>query len=60
MESCKMCIFYNAEYDEVRQQYVDTLKVGDVGEKHFCVMYDHPIDPDIVSGKKQCQWCMGD
>ena len=57
MENCKTCPFYDSEYDELRQSGDDVLVIGqeDV-EKHYCRMYDHHIDPDIINGKKKCEF----
>lgn len=57
MENCKKCPFYDSEYDELLQSGEDVLVIGQEGvEKHYCRMYDHPIDPDITNGKKICKF----
>lgn len=57
MDYCKTCQFYDPEYDELRQSGDDILVTGqeDV-EKHYCRMYAQRIDPDIISGKKRCEF----
>ena len=57
MEYCKKCIFYDKEYDELRQNGDDTIIIGEEQEeKHYCRMYDSGIDEDIVKGKKKCDY----
>lgn len=54
MKQCKSCVFYNAELDGFRQNYVDIAT--DNHERHFCPMYDWHIPFDIVDDKKICEF----
>ncbi len=57
MEYCKKCIFYDKDYDELRQSGDDVIIIGEgQEEKHYCRMYDNNIDEDIVNGKKKCEY----
>ena len=57
MEYCKKCIFYDKEYDEMRQSGDDVVIVGkDQKEKHYCRMYDTAIPEKIVDGKAECEY----
>ena len=56
MENCKSCIFYDSDYDELRQSGNDVRIIGQEDiEKHYCIMYDGHIDPAIIDGERQCE-----
>lgn len=56
MKQCEQCIFYDAEYDELRQSG-DDIKIDgqESKEKHYCRLYDHAIDEGIVTDKVKCE-----
>ena len=56
MPLCDQCRFYNAEYDEMRQQYDDVIKIGDEKEKHHCPMYESQIPDEVYYDNKDCKY----
>ena len=61
MENCKRCIFYDKEYDELKQSWDDKVIIGQEQQtKHYCRMYDDPINPDIYTGKTPCEYLLKD
>lgn len=56
MENCKKCVFYDAEFDKLRQSGDDIIFVGSKDtEKHYCRMYESCIAADILSGAAECE-----
>lgn len=54
---CESCIFYNLEYDEHRQKWDDALlDTAQEVQNHFCPLFDDPVDPEIINGKKPCKF----
>ena len=51
MKQCESCIFYDPQYDELREMWDD---VSSDTEKHFCHLHDGHIPADIVRDEKQC------
>ena len=61
MEYCKKCIFYDEGYDEMMQSGDDVYIEGsNEEEKHYCRMYQGPINSKITQGKKLCQYRIAD
>lgn len=57
MDYCKSCAFYSSVHDEHRQMWDDVLNETEpVTQKHFCPMYDAPIDNAIITGEKECKF----
>ena len=56
MALCDNCLFYREDYDEFRQNYDDTEKVGDNTIKHYCPMYDDNIPNGIFYGGENCEF----
>lgn len=56
MKQCRECIFYDAEYDELRQSGDDIIIDGQQSqEKHYCRLYDQGIDERIITDKVKCE-----
>lgn len=57
MKQCKNCIFYDEEYDRLRQSGDDIIIVGEeFKEKHYCSNADDEIiDDKIVNNEKKCK-----
>ena len=59
MEYCKSCVFYDEEYDTLRQSGDDVFIVGqDEHEKHYCHLHDDHIPTEIVNGDGVCEYRM--
>lgn len=59
MKQCKQCIFYDKEYDILRQSGDDIIIEGqDEVEKHFCRQCDKAIDNEIILDNKICERCI--
>ena len=55
MESCKTCRYWRKEYDDFRQDFNDEIIVDDADQsKHFCVMLDDGIPPEVFNGNADC------
>ena len=52
MESCKTCILYSEEFDDLHRDFND---VGNETE-HFCPMYEDNIPDGVFDGKKSCDF----
>ena len=54
---CNNCLFYDKQYDDMRQEYDDVIVVGnDQPPKHFCVQYEDGIPKDIFYGGNACKF----
>lgn len=50
-------MFYDKDYDELRQSGDDIVKKGESEkEKHYCRMYNDAINEKITEGKKPCEY----
>lgn len=56
MKQCENCIFYDKEYDELRQSGDDIAIVGQENkEKHYCRVFKNGIDDDVIEDMKDCK-----
>lgn len=56
MKQCEKCIFYDAEFDSLRQSGDDIAIEGQENEeKHFCRMFDDTIPAEVVKDEKECK-----
>lgn len=54
---CNNCLFYDKQYDDMRQEYDDIIVVGNNQPlKHFCVQYEGGIPTDIFYGGSACKF----
>lgn len=56
MGLCDRCKNFSAEYDEMRQEYDDTLIIGETKENHFCPMFDRNIPDSIYYDDADCNF----
>ena len=62
MEQCKNCIFFDKEYDELRQEYNDVVYAQqEIKEKHFCRLYwditqGGVIPQEVWENKVKCKY----
>ena len=54
MENCKNCIFYDLEYDELRQSGNDVIKDSNANN-HYCRMCKDGIPEEVWNKKTKCQ-----
>jgi len=54
MALCDSCIFYNKQYDELRQETIDTKNLN--GGEHFCFMYQQEIPAAIWQHNADCEY----
>ena len=51
---CKQCLFYDKEYDKLRQQWDDVIIIGQENMvKHYCNVFK-PIPQAIANGQTKC------
>ena len=60
MEQCKICVFYDPEFDAMSQSdvVIDGVDVEERNE-HFCSHYRQGIPTKIIEGKQECYWRIG-
>ena len=57
MALCNNCKAYNAQYDEFRQNWDDTIMDASVQNvPHYCVMYEDNIPNDIFYNDAKCKF----
>ena len=52
MASCKDCVFYSSNIDELSRNFND---VGNP-EGHYCPMYQDAIPDGVYNGSKECEY----
>ena len=56
MADCKNCIFYDEDYDFMKNKMNDVIIEGEEPEEHhFCMMHEGHID-DYFVHKKKCEY----
>ena len=55
MHDCRKCLFYNAQFDEMRRERDDVVVIGQ-GEpdRHYCDLFT-PIPPGVFEGEVDCE-----
>ena len=54
MSQCKQCLFYDKEYDKLRQQWDDIIIVGQEDViKYYCYVHS-PIPQEILNDQTKC------
>ena len=54
MESCKGCLFYNAEFSDFVKEHADSYAENEKPNEYFCSIFLDGIPEDIWKGEKVC------